>query len=265
MRALDQPLSPWECFRSRYLGAKPQYRVLPKTKKTPLGCAFGAIKYVGQISVSTPFLPSVVVFAALHTGYSIGNQQTMALLFMCDAFALFIGIALRNLLNIFGLAAAVVAILMSAFFLAADNVYQNICQKLFNKNFKNYPLKNMMQNMEALRRRENALRLHDEDLVLEMNFCVQNCEPETIKIVLTWCNGSSMWQYRHLEALRVDVVRQFKDFPSYTKNLHLFQKEKSLRIAQKQTEEILKAYAIHTKLEKAILPSAAQSGAYRRM
>jgi hypothetical protein len=158
-------------------------------------------------------------------------------------------------LNTFGVAAITVGLLMAAVFFVADNLYQNACQKLFNKNFKDYPLKNMIKNMEALNRRKNALRLHDQDLVLEMNFCVQNCEQETLKSVLAWCNGApSMLQYRHLEALRAHVLHQFKSFSSYTEKLVEFQKEKNAHTAQKETDELLKLYALRIELENAILP-----------
>lgn len=265
MSTLDQPLSKWERFRARCLGAAPQYRVLPKDKKTPWVRALAVIKYMGAASAFTPFFPSAIAFAALHMGWWAVSQQTVVLLVMCDAGALFVGVALRNLLNVFGLAAGVIVVLMAGGFIAADNVYQNVCQKLFNKNFKDYPLKNMLQNMEGLNRRKNALRLHDQDLILEMNFCVKNSEPETIKNVLMWCNSNpSLLQYRHLEVVRAQVLHQFKGFSLYTQKLHSFKKEKSVRAARKEMEELIKMYAVRDKIEAAVWSNAQPQTPLRR-
>lgn len=254
MSALDQPLSQWERFRARYLGAKPQYRALPKDKHALLTRCIGAIKYMGALAMFIPFLPTMIAFAAFHMGWWAVSQQTVVLLMVCDTGALLLGVALRNLLNTFGVATGAVGVLMSGVFIAADSTYQNLCQKLFNKNFKHYPLKNMLQNMEAWKRRHNALRLHDPSLELELSFCIQNCNPEMIKKVLTWCNGApSILQYRHLEAVRAQVLPQFKSFSSYTEKLHLFQKQKTARTARKETEELFQVYTVRAQLESAVL------------
>lgn len=222
---------------------------------------------MGAASAFTPFLPSAIAFAALHMEWWALSQQAVVLLVMCDAGALFVGVVLRNLLNIFGLAAGVIVVLMSGVFIASDNVYQNVCQKLFNKNFKDYPLKNMLQNMEALNRRENALRLHNPDLELELSFCMQHSEPETVKSVLCWCNSNpSLLQYRHLEVVRAQVLHQFKGFPLYTQKLHSFKKEKSVRAARKEMEEWLKRYAVRDKIQAAVWSNTQpQTTSRRRM
>lgn len=266
MSTLEEPLSKWERFRARYLGAKPQYKVLAKDKKSLWVRAMGAIKYIGAVSAFTPFLPSMIAFALLNMGLGTVSHQSLILLILCDTGALCVGMGLRNLLNIFGLAAGSVVVLMSGVFIAADNVYQNVCQKLFNPNFKDYPLKNMLQNMEALNRRENALRLHNPDLEFELSFCIQQCEPETIKSVWKWCNGTpSLLEYRHLEALRAQVLHQFKSFSSYTQRLNAFQKNKSVRAVRKETEEVLKLYATRDKIQSALTNSPPQITSHRRM
>lgn len=252
--ALNQPLSLWERFRARYLGAQPQYRVLPKDKQTLLGRFIGTVKCIGKLIIFTPFLPSLIAFTAFQ-GYSFCSQ-TMVLIFIWDISAFLITLLPHvytpRLLNAFGLAVGVMGLLGFVLFTKSDNVYQNICQKLFNKNFKDYPLRNMLKNMEALRRRKNALCLHDKELDFELSFCIQHCEPDTLKSVSMWCDGSySMLQYRHLEALRAHVLDQCKDFRSYTKKRQVFQGGKNVRIARKEADELLKACAIRIKLENA--------------
>lgn len=255
MSDLDQPLSLWERFRARYLGAQPQYGVLPKDKQTLLGRFIGTVKCICKLTICTPFLPSVIAFTSFQ-GYSFCSQQTVVLIFIWDISAFLITLLphlyTARLLNAFGLAVGVMGLLGFVLFIKSDNLYQNICQKLFNKNFENYPLKNMMQNMEAIRRRENALYLHDKELDFELSFCIQNCDPDALKSVSMWCDGSySMLQYRHLEALRAHVLHQCEGFRSYTKKRQVFQGVKNVQIARKEADELLKACAIRVKLEKA--------------
>ena len=100
----------------------------------------------------------------------------------------------------------------------------------------------------------NALRLHDEEMVFELNFCLQHSNLSTIQSVWQWCNGSSAsLQYRHLEAIRAHVLPQFKTFSLYTEKLKQYKSDRSLRSSRKETDELLKMYQLHGCLEAAIL------------
>lgn len=254
MSALGQPLSSWERFRARCLGAVPQYRKLPKDKQNLLSRTWNVLKKMFLLSIGTPFLPTAVVFIGIMSGYASSFQQDITVLIVLDLMALFIGVVVGFPVNICGVVCAIVFTVSAICFYHMDNLYQNVCQKVFNKNFENYPLKNMINNSEALFRRHNALRLHDEEMVFELNFCLQHSNLSTIQSVWQWCNGSSAsLQYRHLEAIRAHVLPQFKTFSLYTEKLKQYKSDRSLRSSRKETDELLKMYQLHGCLEAAIL------------
>ena len=147
MSTLDQPLSSWERFRARCLGAVPQCRRVPKDKKTVMYWVGNIIKWSWISLVCTPLLPTVIVGVAFLMGFVPPKHVgSIWLLGAMDIMVLLgIGVGCKITLNSLGLICGAVGAVLALCFVTADNVYQNICQKVFNKNFKNYPSQQRIQ------------------------------------------------------------------------------------------------------------------------
>lgn len=228
---LDQPLSRWEHFRALYLGAQTTFST-PRPKRSRKNW-----RGVFLAPVCVPFLPTLGVLLGSFMGwFPAFPTEGIALVIGLDTLALIIGSVAGATLNAMGLLGVGALVGMGILYegvSSADNLYQNICQKMFNKNYSSYPLKKMIENREAQLRRRHALRL-DEDSLTELHFCLTECAFPLRQKVKDWQTHNPVFQHRHLEELRARVVNQFTTFEAYTEKLHDFRCSKNTAITKKE-------------------------------
>lgn len=216
---LDQPLSRWEHFRALYLGAQTTFST-PRPKRSRKNW-----RAVFLAPVCVPFLPTLGVLLGSFLGwFPAFPTEGVAVVIGLDTLALIIGSVAGPTLNAMGLLGVGALVVMGSLYQgisSADNLYQNICQKMFNKNYRAYPLKKMIENREAQLRRRHALRL-DEDALTEFHFCLTECAPPLRQKVKDWHTHNPVFQHRHLEELRAHVLTQFATFEMYAEKLHDF-------------------------------------------
>lgn len=271
-KSLEQPLSPWERFRSQYLGA-----VVPRPDKrtrelaTP-GWANKAKHTLIALALCpfvVPFVPAVAYAVGAAFGFWNAWASVLIPILICliaiDALLwLIIQYSYGRLpsINILGVA----GVCCMGVWRIVDNVYQNLCQKVFNHNYKKYPLWNMIKNTEALHRRRNALQLDTDHSVFELHFCLDRCDNQTIDHVLAWHEHHTYsLQHRHLEVVRAQVLTQFPSFKVYEQKLNEFKHGKKVGKAVWATHELLKMHKLRQSLQNAVALYQGSSHCTRRM
>lgn len=255
MNSLEKPLSQWTRFLARLLGAS-----LPCEKEQ------SKVKRVFLMTVFCPFLTTLVVLiGVIAASISLGEMPSVApsLMFVV-IFSDATIFAVSNIIvfeddplpvNSWGAVLMSFGALGGFYFTEADNLYHNTYSKLFNKNFKKYPFKEMLKNKEGLLRRQNALHISNKTVVVELYCCVKHCNAETMEDVVKWCNASSEHlQYRHLEELRGRVLENFKNYRDYTaecSNSARILHNKTRKEIHDEIDGLLAVYALRNQLEAA--------------
>lgn len=255
MNSLKKPLSQWTRFLARLLGAF--WHQTPSQKKTHFKKILHFLKYILYI----PFVPTVIVSVVLvmlsQNGLVPLDQKELSYV---TKIVLLIDISVALLcyayngshINAFGILAMLLKFIGLPCYALCDNLYQNICLKLFNKNFKKYPFKEMLKNREGILRRENALNLSNRKLIIELCCCVKLCDAKMIQDVLKWCNGSSdRLKYNHLEELRGHVLSQYKNHGAYKKACSNVEYKNTFGGLYNEMDEIMSVYALRNQLEAA--------------
>lgn len=256
--SLEQPLSPWKRFRSLYLGAVAPRKDKP-TKPAWKPKAKNALVEIALSPFIVPFAPAVACAVGVGLGFWSAPASMLTpiigFLLIVDALLwLMMLLSYGNMqpINILGVAVGC----CKGMWRIADNVYQNLCQKLFNRNYKKYPLWSMIKNTEALHRRRNALQLDTDHSVFELHFCLQHCDNHTIDHVLAWHqNHTYSLQHRHLEVVRAHVLSQFKNFAVYAQKLNEFKEENKVGKSILATNELLRMHKLRHTLENATVIS----------
>lgn len=256
--SLEQPLTPWKRFRSLCLGAvapRKDKRTNPAWKPK----AKNALAAIALCPFTMPFVPAVAYAAGVGFGFWSAPASMftpiIGFLLILDALLwmmMLLSYGKLHPINILGVA----AVCCKGVWRIADNVYQNLCQKLFNRNYKKYPLWSMLKNTEALHRRRNALQLDTNHSVFELHFCLQHCDNQTIDHVLAWHERHTYsLQHRHLEVVRAHVLSQFKNFTLYEQKLKEFKQGKKVGKSIWATNELLRMHKLRHTLENAAVIS----------